>query len=106
MFWFSSSRTTSSASSFSGLSSTSRILTLESSIAVGAIRVSPCVHCRKGRHKCRPYNLPIEPHPQQRQKLLGIHRLGDVVARAGFDALLAVALHRLGGQRDDRKAAV
>ena len=28
---------------------------------------------------------------------------GDVIARAGIDAFLAVAFHRLGGQRDDRQ---
>ena len=37
-------------------------------------------------------------------QLIDIDRLGDVVRRAGRDRLLAVALHRLGRQRDDRQA--
>ena len=37
------------------------------------------------------------------QQLVGVHRLGDVVRRAGFQTLLAVALHRLGRQREDRQ---
>ena len=45
----------------------------------------------------------VQPDAQQREQLLGVDRLGDVVGRAGLDALLAVALHRLGGERDDRQ---
>ena len=45
----------------------------------------------------------IQPDAQQRQQLVGVDRLGDVVARAGLEALLAVALHRLRGQRDHRE---
>src|SRR5579862_4556702 len=47
----------------------------------------------------------VEPHPQQRQQLVGIHRLGDVIRRAGLQTLLAVAFHGLRGERDDRQAA-
>src|SRR5688500_1376033 len=42
-----------------------------------------------------------QPHAEQRQELLQIDRLRDVVRRAGLDAFLAVVLHRLGRDRDD-----
>src|SRR5688572_9885607 len=42
-----------------------------------------------------------QPHAEQRQELLQIDRLRDVVRGAGLDAFLAVVLHRLGGDRDD-----
>ena len=42
------------------------------------------------------------PDPEQRQQKVEIDRLGDVVGRAGLEALLAIALHRLGGHRDQR----
>src|SRR5689334_22771507 len=77
----SSRRMDSSAISFSGLSSTIR--TLASS---GIARSSP-----------------VQPDPQQREQLLGVDRLRDVVGGARLDALLAVALHRLGGDGDDRQ---
>src|SRR5450755_1763298 len=35
-------------------------------------------------------------------QLVGVYGLGDVVRRAGGDALLTVTLHRLGRHRDDR----
>src|SRR5688572_32411964 len=44
-----------------------------------------------------------QPHAEQREKLLQVDRLRDVVRRAGFDALLAIVLHRLGRDRDDGK---
>src|SRR6266508_4140977 len=47
--------------------------------------------------------LPVEPDPHQRQELLGIDRLRNVIRRAGFDALFPIAFHRLRSQRDDRK---
>ena len=40
---------------------------------------------------------------KQRQQLVGVDRLGDVVRRAGLQALLAVALHGLGRQRENRQ---
>jgi hypothetical protein len=43
----------------------------------------------------------MQPHPHQRQQLGHIDRLGDVVRGAGVDALVAIAFHRLGGERDD-----
>src|SRR5436190_18835358 len=46
-----------------------------------------------------------EPDPHQRQQLIGVHRLGDVVAGAGVEALLPVSLHRLRGEREDRQRA-
>ena len=42
---------------------------------------------------------------KRRQQLLGIDRLGEIVGRAGLQTFFAVALHRLGGQRDDRQPA-
>src|SRR5256885_6439699 len=47
--------------------------------------------------------LAVQPRPYQRQQLLGVHRLGDVVRSPRFQALLAVALHGLGGEGDDRQ---
>ena len=47
----------------------------------------------------------VQPYAQQRQQLLGVDRLRDVVGRAGLQALLAVALHRLGRQRQNRQRA-
>ena len=41
----------------------------------------------------------------ERQQLLGVDRLGDVVGGAGLEAFLAVALHGLGRERDDRQPA-
>ena len=42
------------------------------------------------------------PDPEQRQQKVEIDRLGDVVGSAGLEAFLAIALHRLGGDRDQR----
>src|SRR5262245_32143134 len=49
------------------------------------------------------YNVPIEPDAQHRKELIHVDRLGDVIGGAGFDALVAIGLHRLGCQSDDRK---
>src|SRR5262245_24326927 len=46
---------------------------------------------------------PPEPYPQHREELIHVEWLGDVVGGAGFDALVAVDLHRPGGQGDDRQ---
>src|SRR5262245_9028224 len=43
-----------------------------------------------------------QPRPQHRDELLGIDRLGEIVPGAGLAALLSIALHGLGGDRDDR----
>ena len=48
----------------------------------------------------------MQPHAQRGQQLLGVDRLGEIIRRARLQAFLAVALHRLGGQRDDRQPAV
>ena len=50
----------------------------------------------------RPGLGAADPHPQQRQQQVDVDRLGDVVRRAGVEAFLPVALHRLGGDRDQR----
>ena len=47
--------------------------------------------------------LAIQPDAQQRQQLSRVHRLRDVVGRAGLQALLAVALHGLRGEGEDRQ---
>ena len=44
------------------------------------------------------------PQPDEVQQLVGVDRLGQVVGRAGLEALLAVVLQRLGGDGDDRAA--
>src|SRR5262245_44509859 len=44
-----------------------------------------------------------ESYPQQRQQLLDVHGLGNVVGSSRLDALLPISLHRLGGHRDDRQ---
>src|SRR5690349_17894031 len=46
-----------------------------------------------------------QPHPDQRQQLLDVERLRDVVVRAGVQALLLVVAHRLRRERDHRQAA-
>src|SRR3954467_5977223 len=48
----------------------------------------------------------VQPHPHQRQQLLDVDRLGDVVRGAGGYAALAVALHGLGRQGDDGERRV
>src|SRR5207249_924944 len=77
-----SRRIASSATRFCGWSSTSRMLTRSGSVT-GL--------------------LPGQPPAHEGQELAAVDRLGDVVGRAGCEALLAVALHRLGCQRDDRE---
>src|SRR5687768_16820218 len=47
--------------------------------------------------------LLVQPGPQNRQHLLGVYRLGQVIPRAGFDALLAVSFHGLGRHRHNRQ---
>src|SRR5437870_1974394 len=79
-----SSSTASSASSFSGRSSTRRMETLPSVSGIP---------------------LPIQPNPQHRQELLRVDWLADVIARPRLDALFPVALHGLGGEGDDRELA-
>ena len=44
-----------------------------------------------------------DPDPQQRQQQVDVDRLGDIVRGAGVEAFLPVALHRLGGDRDQRQ---
>src|SRR6266508_1527590 len=47
--------------------------------------------------------LLVQPDSHQRQQLVGVDGLRDVVRRAGRDRLFPVALHRLRRQRDDRE---
>ena len=46
-----------------------------------------------------------DPAPQDVGEVGVAHRLGDVVVHAGVEASLAVAVHRMGGHRDHRRAA-
>src|SRR5262249_57070448 len=46
-----------------------------------------------------------QPQADRGQEATRVHRLGEVVGCARLDALLAVPLHRLGRQRDDREVA-
>src|SRR6266446_3085976 len=55
-----------------------------------------------GSARPSPPPLANQPRPQHRDELLGVDRLGQVVPGAGLDALLAITLHGLGGDRDDR----
>src|SRR5262245_18034941 len=50
-----------------------------------------------------PESSPVQPGAKDREHLLGVNGLRQIVPRAGLDALLAVALHGLGGDRDDRQ---
>ena len=43
---------------------------------------------------------------QQAQQTVGIHRFGDEIGYTGSETLFAIAPHRRGGQRDNRKAPV
>jgi hypothetical protein len=62
--------------------------------------------CSRGRlHRCGEVGLgfsPTDPHSQQGEQQVDVDGLGDVVGSAGVEALLPVALHRLGGHRDQR----
>src|SRR5947209_18916272 len=46
-----------------------------------------------------------QPGPDQRHQLVRLDRLGDVVRGAGAQALLPIALHRLGRHGDYRELA-
>ena len=50
-----------------------------------------------------PATFGTNPGPQHRQHLFRIDRFRQVVPSSGLDALLAIALHRLGRDRDDRQ---
>src|SRR5262245_13717701 len=80
----SSSSMVSYASNFDGWSSTSKILTRS-----------------LGWRFDMPDLLPMKPHPERRQQLLGVHRLGEIVRSPCLEAFLAVPFHRFRGQGDD-----
>src|SRR5215211_4681261 len=56
---------------------------------------------RSGVRAPRYRRSSVQPDPHEREQLVRVHRLRDVVGRAGRDALLAIALHCLRRQRDD-----
>ena len=90
-------RMASSASRFSGRSSTSRIDTPE---AGEGCTVTP-------PHRSRARMLVVggtdQPGPHHGQQLVQVDRLGDVVTRPGHQALVPVARHRLRGEEQDRQ---
>src|SRR4051812_25571151 len=117
MFCPRSWRMASIARSFSGRSSTIRMLTF-SSVAIQALVV---IHQFRSRlpnqpgtweygvlsteysERCNLTRLPVavlpspmQPAAKDGKHLLGVHRLGQVIPGAGLDALLAVTLHGLG----------
>src|SRR5690606_40031636 len=47
--------------------------------------------------------LPMQPHAQHRDQLLGIDGFCDVIRGTGLDTLLAVSLHGLRSEGDDRQ---
>src|SRR4030095_9083644 len=96
-FWPSSPRIVSYDTSRAGWSSTSRMFTLSAARARGKRVPSTLLSCDT------VIRSAVQPHPHQRPQLLGVDRLGDVVRSAAFQALLAVALHRLRGEGDDRQ---
>src|SRR6476620_6111375 len=103
-----SSRTLSRTVRFFGSSSTIRMLTVWSALSVESV-ASPC----SGDWRPFPDSFMAssfisteQPHAHEREQLVGIHWLGNVVARTRVEALLAVALHGLGRQRQDRQRPV
>src|SRR6185437_3602934 len=84
-----------------GWSSTSRIL-ISSPGAAGAGSREGCIETSDDINARRS---AMQPHAHEREQLFGIHRLRDIVGGARFEALLTVALHGLGGERDDRQHA-
>src|SRR3954454_2384386 len=51
------------------------------------------------------HSSTMQPHAQRREQLLGVNRLGEIIGSTRFQALLAIAFHRLGGERDDGQAS-
>ena len=93
-FWPSSSSTVWNTSSFSGRSSTIRMLAFSSRARLQR---------RRRRSRRRSCALLAQPAPQHDQQVRRFNRLGQVVPGAGLDAFLAVALHGLGRHRDQRQ---
>ena len=88
---------TSSSISVPSSSIASRPCTIASSSAL----------CAAGHGRARGGRRPArdaDPALQHGLERLGRDRLRDVVVHAGLEALLAVALHRARGHRDDRRA--
>src|SRR5207244_943595 len=76
----------STASRFSGWSSTNRIFTFGLFFTPESPRHAPG---------------SVKPDPQQRKQLFAVHRFGQVIRCAGFETFFAVALHGLGGEGQD-----
>ena len=49
-----------------------------------------------------PGPCAADPHAQQGKKQIEVDGLGDIVGCAGIETFLAIAFHRLGGDRDQR----
>src|SRR5438477_805526 len=105
----SSSRMLLKTSSFSGRSSTTRMLAFSSLTKSGTDHVFGECSGNQGRRKTWSVpafpsgSSPVQPAAQHGEQMQAVHRLRQVVPGARGDALLAVALHRLRGHRDDRQ---
>ncbi len=80
-------------------------------LAVDRLDEQQAARCRNraaGRSRARAHchgltRSPRHPDAHEREQLLDVERLGDVVVRAGREALLLIVLPRLGGEGDDRQ---
>src|SRR6185503_4802153 len=103
-FCSSSSRIARKTTCLSGRSSTTRMFALPTSL-------TRCVSFDRWRLLCASFpttgvtGSARQPGAQHADHQLGIDRLRQVIPRAGFHAFLAVALHRFGGDGDDREVA-
>src|SRR5258705_4440302 len=77
----------------------------ESSISSRSSWAGGCLPTPAGSREAPTEAIPllVQPDSHQRKKLVGVDRLRDVVGGSRDDRLLAVALHRLRRERDDRK---
>src|SRR5262249_60031839 len=82
-----------------------RELSRSSGVGRAGRRPGGCGPCPRGPSlpPAAPPMLAMQPHAQRRKQLLGIDRLGEIVGGARLQALLAVALHGFGSERNDRQ---
>src|SRR5258708_30796862 len=100
MFWSSSSRMVRNTTRLSSRSSTMR--TFERSSAPTAPSASS-TGAMAGRCAFIFIVLALQPRLEDADQLLAVDGLRQIVPGAGLDAALAVALHRLRGDGDDRQ---
>src|SRR5580704_4991377 len=90
-------------SRFSGRSSTTRTLAWSSGpLTTPSLLFTISTRAPGSSTAATTAALTLQPQPQYRQQLLGIHGFRQIIPGAGFQAAVAVALHCLGGNRDDR----